>query len=82
MQGKGKAKADGSADELSDDSMMMDVDAGIGSDFDEPESDEPPAKKKPAAKPKKAPAKAPAKKAPAKRGKKAAVVGSLPALNI
>lgn len=62
--------------------MMMDVDAGIGSDFDEPESDEPPAKKKPAAKPKKAPAKAPAKKAPAKRGKKAAVVGFLPALNV
>ncbi|KAF5384138.1 hypothetical protein D9615_003384 [Tricholomella constricta] len=74
-QKKGKSKADS---ELSDDSMMMDIDTGGvgGSDFEEPESDVPPPKRKTAAaKPKKAPAKAPAKKAPAKgRGKKAAIV--------
>lgn len=73
---QGKAKADANNDsEQSDDSMMMDIDAGVGSDFEEPDSDVPPPKKKAPAKSKKAPAKAPAKKAPVKgRGKKAAVV--------
>ncbi|RDB17053.1 Double-strand break repair protein MRE11 [Hypsizygus marmoreus] len=72
-KGKAKAKDDETAE--SDDSMMMDIDAAVGSDFEEPDSDEPPPKKKAAAaKPKKAPAKAPTKKAPAKgRGKKAVV---------
>ncbi|KAF9467208.1 Metallo-dependent phosphatase-like protein [Collybia nuda] len=78
-KGKNKATADGPADDLSDDSMMMDVDAGAGSDFEELESDEPP-KKKAAARttraPAKAPAKAPVKKAPARRGKKAVVSDS------
>ncbi|KNZ75398.1 Double-strand break repair protein MRE11, partial [Termitomyces sp. J132] len=73
-----KGKAPARDDDQSDDSMMMDVDAGSanGSDFEEePESDVPPPKKKRApAQPKKAPAKAPAKKAPAKgRGKKVVV---------
>ncbi|KIM41390.1 hypothetical protein M413DRAFT_411062 [Hebeloma cylindrosporum] len=68
---KGKAKAGSD----SEDSMLMDVDAPIASDFEELDSDEapPPPKKRGAAASKaKAPAKkAPAKKAPAKgRGKK------------
>ena len=74
-QGKGKAA---SADEQSDDSMMMNIDVpeGGGSDFEELDSDAPPPQKKkaPVATKPKAPAKkAPAKKAPAKgKGKKAA----------
>ncbi|KAG5725304.1 hypothetical protein E4T56_gene3989, partial [Termitomyces sp. T112] len=73
-----KGKTPARDDDQSDDSMMMDVDAGgaNGSDFEEePESDvSPPKKKRAPAQPKKAPAKAPAKKAPAKgRGKKVVV---------
>ncbi|EGO01009.1 hypothetical protein SERLA73DRAFT_167194 [Serpula lacrymans var. lacrymans S7.3] len=69
---KGKAKATGDeSDAASVDSMMMDVDAAGGSDF-EAQSDEPRPKKTTARKP--AAAKASAKKAPAKgRGKKAVV---------
>ena len=64
----------------SDDSMMIDIEAGGGgSDFEVLESDEPPPPKTTARGKKaaaKAPAKAPAKKAPAKgRGKKAVQVG-------
>ena len=75
-QDKARNKDEGAAQ--SDDSMMVDIEAGGGSDFEVLESDElPPPKttargKKTA---KKAPAKAPAKKAPAKgRGKKAVEV--------
>ncbi|EPQ51935.1 DNA repair exonuclease [Gloeophyllum trabeum ATCC 11539] len=70
-KGKGKATAEDS--DASVDSMMMDVDAGGGSDFEAlDDSDAPPRPKKKAAAPKKTAAAA--KKAPVRgRGKKAAV---------